>query len=731
MELQEASDISIADQSGNAYNADLNDGTVNEPTADLPDGYVYMVDDYAQTATAPVSAPPWTLAARVKTVDATQGIELASLAAVTNLSGEWARRVNAGDNRQVTMPANWDPDEWAFEPWVISDWASGDGAGHPFLAIYADANNSIEFGKDAAGDLYATVIANATTKTATLTLAIVAGTPFLFGARLSGGTLTIYADTDADSDVSDNTATATAVPASSGASWTGYIGRDQAGTAWLEGALSLLITNDGSSAAPITDRFNAGAGMAIETWASRFHPVSGLQYRESIVLYGPHDYDGTPTAQFVTDVIPSLRVGETYALQGVCPETLPAGMSELAGTHTESDEFGNYLVDNSQSVMVWVQRYWCKITNDAAAPYYGTKVEISARPQDGYFLPRAFIDGDEFKRGFFVDKYQWSNALADGTDNTDTTGGIAASIKNRRPVSTATANNRISYLTGNGQTPTDTYGGCYAAAKSRGDDFAEASVFVGSALALLSLAHAQALLDSSGNPIAGATDKAAYMDVAPYAPKGCNNNALKDAQDASVIYTTSGYSNQGLTGSAGLFAKTTHNGQACGIADLNGNMWEVRSGLTNVGGPTASTYYILKESIALKDLVDATSGALGAFGATPYDLLDPVWWTDAAAWYYYGNGTNQVLSGETVRTALGYRMTACGLMQDANAGATSQVATNRFGGDGHYRKHTNLLAPLSGGHWSHSSFAGVWAVNVGNSRTDSYYNVGSRAVLYV
>jgi hypothetical protein len=416
---------------------------------------------------------------------------------------------------------------------------------------------------------------------------------------------------------------------------------------------------------------------------------------------------------------------------GIAP-SIPAGMSAMTGTTIcGHDDFGNYLVDNSQSVMVWVPAFYYRITNVTAAPFYGTKVEISSHPRTGFVIHRAFIDGGEIKRGVFVDKYQWSNALADGTDNTDTTGGIAASIQNRRPVSTSTLNNRISYLTGNSQTPTDTYGGCYAAAKSRGNNFAVASRFLDSALALLALAHAQALLDSSGNPIAGATDKAAYMDVAPYAPKGCNNNALKDAQDASVIYTTSGYSNQGLTGSAGLFAKTTHNGQACGIADLNGNMWEVRSGLTNVGGPTASTYYILKESIALKDLVDATSGALGAFGATPYDLLDPVWWTDASAWYYYGNATNQVLSGETVRTALGYRLTACGLMQDANAGATSQVATNRFGGDGIYRKHTDLLAPLAGGYWDNSSTAGVWAVAVNVSRTYSANYVGSRAVLYV
>lgn len=416
---------------------------------------------------------------------------------------------------------------------------------------------------------------------------------------------------------------------------------------------------------------------------------------------------------------------------GVAP-VIPAGMSAMAGhDRVTADNFGNYLVANSQSVMVWIPRFYYRASWHPLAPYYGTRVEISHLPKDGFVIHRAFIDGGEYKRGFFVDKYQWSNALADGTANTNTTGGIAASIKNRRPVSTNTANNRISYLTGNGQTPTDTYGGCYAAAKSRGNDFAVQSLFTWSALAMLSLAHAQALLNDAGSPVAGAASKAAWMDVAPYAPKGCNNNALKDAQDAAVIYTTSGYSNQGLTGSPTLFSKTTHNGQNCGVCDLNGNMWEVCAGLTNLGGPTAATYYILKESIALKDLVDATSGALGAFGATPYDLVPEVWWTDAAAWYYYGNSTNQVLSGETSRTALGYLLTACGLMKDANAGSTSQVATNRFGGDGHYRKHTNLLAPIAGGDWSYGSVAGVWSLLVLSSRTTSHTYVGSRAVLYV
>lgn len=426
------------------------------------------------------------------------------------------------------------------------------------------------------------------------------------------------------------------------------------------------------------------------------------------------------------------HAGATGFGVGVYSGDLPLGVVAMTGTHTLGhDNYGNYLVTNSQSVMVWIPAFWYKITYDAAAPFYGTKLEVSPVPRPGYVLHRAFIDGGAEKRGFFVDKYLWSNALADGTDNTDVTGGIAASIKHRRPVSTHTDNNRISYLTGNSQTPTNTYGGVFAAAKSRGNLFAPISVFCRSALAMLALAHTQALLDGSGNPITGATGKAAWMDVAPYAPKGCNNNALRDAQDANVIYTGSGYLNQPLTGSAGLFAKTTHNGQACGIADLNGGMWEVSCGLTNVGGPTNATYRILKEIIAIRDLVDATTGNFAAFSATPYDLLDPVWWTDAAAYHYFGNGTNQVLDESVDRTAHGYKLTACGIMRDVAAGNAVQVATNQWGGDGLYRKHTNLLAPRLGGSWSLSSIAGVWAVIFNASRTDSDGHVGSRAVLYV
>lgn len=112
--------------------------------------------------------------------------------------------------------------------------------------------------------------------------------------------------------------------------------------------------------------------------------------------------------------------------------------------------------------------------------------------------------------------------------------------------------------------------------------------FITAGLALLSLAHGQAS--------SAITYCAWYSAGATNFPKGCNNNALKDVNDTAVTYQSDGYSNCGKTGSAGYgggagntFAKTTHNGQNCGVADLNGLMYEINPGLTCITSTKAIT----------------------------------------------------------------------------------------------------------------------------------------------
>ena len=139
--------------------------------------------------------------------------------------------------------------------------------------------------------------------------------------------------------------------------------------------------------------------------------------------------------------------------------------------------------------------------------------------------------------------------------------------------------NPISALDG---APSLTYAGTIDAAKPRGAAFHPCSIFMYGALAMLSMAHGQA---------ATASTWCAWYDAAGVTnfPKGNNNNALRDTNDTGVLYVSDGYSNCGQTGSGAPFAKTTHNGQACGVADLNGNMNEVALGMQCVAASKTIT----------------------------------------------------------------------------------------------------------------------------------------------
>lgn len=257
---------------------------------------------------------------------------------------------------------------------------------------------------------------------------------------------------------------------------------------------------------------------------------------------------------------------------GICPQ-LPAGFSMMEGALVNSSaSYGNYLYSDG-SVMVWVPAFFYRIGN-AASPRYaahaGNAIDILPRSAyatvaeanaAGYALHRAFYDGGAEQPGFFVDKYLCSN-----------NGGKASSIRLGAPLSTTAAHNPLSGLTG---APGNFYGACFDAAKTRGAQFFPAMRYMHAALALLATAHGQAATS--------ATYCAWYSATTTNFPKGNNvNAALRDVNDAGVTFTGDGYASgsSALTGSGTPFAKTTHNGQDCGITDLNGNMWEVSPGLT-------------------------------------------------------------------------------------------------------------------------------------------------------
>lgn len=276
---------------------------------------------------------------------------------------------------------------------------------------------------------------------------------------------------------------------------------------------------------------------------------------------------------------------------GICP-ALPAGYSPLFG-HTDpaSDNYGNYQYSDG-SVMVWIPAFYYRIGHanspnfgryagnaiDIAA--YSAFADVAAANAAGYALHRAFYDAGAIQPGFFIDKFQPSN-----------NGGVASSIRNGNPLSTSAVHNPIGSLTGL-VAGDNIYGGVFKAAKTRGTQFFPAMRYQLAALALLATAHGQASTTSA---------HCAWYDntLVSNFPKGNNNNALKDSNDATVTYVSDGYPNSGKTGSGSPFAKTTHNGQPCGVADLNGNLWEVSPGLTCITGAVTITAATLTNPVAV------------------------------------------------------------------------------------------------------------------------------------
>lgn len=397
-------------------------------------------------------------------------------------------------------------------------------------------------------------------------------------------------------------------------------------------------------------------------------------------------------------------------------DNLPSGMSEMMSTTIKGHEnYGNYQY-NDGSVMCYVPRFyyrWGHIDSPNFTKYGANALDVKAYTAfnsvadanaAGYALHRAFYDGGKIKQGIFVDKYQCSN-----------NGGIASSIKFAVPMSTSSANNPISGLTGS---ISNNYASTIDAAKTRGADFFPTTIFIQKALALLSMAHAQA----STNPAV-----CAWYDSTGAAnhPKGCNNNALRDTNDTSVQYEEAGYSNMGKTGSGKLFAKTTHNGQVCGIADLNGNLWETAIGIT----VESDNFYLLSVTAKASALTSGNTISSDAWGtagiAANYEMIGPSYGelTGVSRNFAIGSVRQAVFTGS--KSGINWAMDGAGIPATGGAGGT-----NIFGNDRFYDNKTNQCCPIVGGSWGSGSGAGVWSAGFDDSRANGHSSVGFRAALY-
>lgn len=394
---------------------------------------------------------------------------------------------------------------------------------------------------------------------------------------------------------------------------------------------------------------------------------------------------------------------------GVAP-SLPSGFAPLSGTtDPASANYGNYQFSDG-SIMVYVPAFVYKYgtgSNGLAVNVVDVKSltayeSLAAANAAGYALHRAFYNTGGVRPGFFVDKYQCSN-----------NGGIASSLRNGNPLSSAADHNPFSGLNG---APSNIYGSAINAAKTRGASFFCNTRFIHAALALLANAHASASTST--------TFCAWYMPSANF-PKGCNSNALGDVNDGTLSFTSDGYLNCAKTGSANLPAKTAHNGQLSGVMDLNGNMWEINLGMTSNG----SNFYLLKTSVDVTTITSGTTLATDAWGATGiaamYDNIGATYesLTASSSVKTFGSA-NQVLSQATSGTA--WAAAGAGIPLVGGTGGS-----NQFGNDGLWDYRPDQLCAISGGDWGYGSAAGVWALILSSVRGSSHSSVGFRAASYL
>jgi hypothetical protein len=415
-----------------------------------------------------------------------------------------------------------------------------------------------------------------------------------------------------------------------------------------------------------------------------------------------------PVALKINDI---GRAGAPGFGVGLAPADRINGRIGMPGyTDPMSDNYGNYLLPDG-SVQCWIPAYYYKEgsgTNGLAVNQIHIEPlsafsDVAAANAAGYAFHRAFYNAGQVQPGFWRDKYVCSN-----------NGGIASSIKLGNPLSSNSAHNPFSALNG---APANIYGGALAAARTRGAQFFPATIFMADALAKLARAAGQA-----GGPLCAWFDATGVNNF----PKGCNNNALGDANDATLRFVSDGYSNCSKAGSGNQFAKTTHNGQACGVTDISGPMWQIAPGITSNG----SSYFILKTSVDMESVTAGNTLATDLWGANGiaalYDELGATFGALTAS-----NTTKRIGAATQTFSAevfgLEWAAACAGIPLATGASASG---TSLFGQDGLWDYRPNELCPIAFGDWNNASIAGPGARYFADTRGNSNVYVGLASASY-
>lgn len=314
--------------------------------------------------------------------------------------------------------------------------------------------------------------------------------------------------------------------------------------------------------------------------------------------------------------------------------------------------------------------------------------------QHGFILPRGFIDGGKEKPCFFITNTLTCDASDEGWE-TNTSYG--------RPFYSQSVGDLLrcdgTAIGGWGNRNYANLGAVIA-----GGEFNTISTFAWSAICLISLAQGQ---------YATATDDCAWYDptLQKNYPKGINNTNV-DVDDPTVRINT-GMSN--TTGDTfvdeSVYAKTTHNGSINGITHVNGWLYQPTIGISGLG----DGYYILKESVALKDIMSSN-----VEDKSLYDKIS----TKIPATGYWGKTNKSPLFRENS----GEKWALIGAFSDDAGVDLQSSAPTEFGKDYHHR-NTNNAASLVGGAWHVEEEGGIFfRTNLEWSNSDS--RVGARFMAY-
>jgi hypothetical protein len=380
---------------------------------------------------------------------------------------------------------------------------------------------------------------------------------------------------------------------------------------------------------------------------------------------------------------------------GVCPENISKlGMEPLPGyDDVKNNNYSNYIHKPSGSIMCWIPAFKYRVNDKFVNSVEVWRADDPECPSNA-ILHRAFINGGQEKSGFFCDKYICSPDAAN-------TMGI--SVKNGSTLSLTTHTsygNHTAQLTNCAGRLDD----AITASRARGVGFQCMSVFQLGALRLLVLAHAQASKSAEFN---------AWYDSSGQhnLPRG-NTNNLKDYDDSSVTWAADPkYNNKGLTGSCNTFAKSTHNGQNNGVADLKGILHQV------ITGYIGSDYFLKPEvdittlnADAMYNNSNHNSRSMPFLGWHGWDQDRPMFNNDST----------------------GIHWDCCGFLN-----TVTNVGNNYFAGmfeeDQENITTTTDSFPFFGCPWSRGGyrFLGLFYLFLDYSRSSGPYNCGFRACGYL